>query len=131
MSNIPEELVYTESHEWVRKESDGSITVGVTDHAQSMLGDLVFVDLPEEELEVSRDEECCVLESVKAAADVYAPVSGVIVEVNHELDSTPEVINKEPYDAGWLFRMIPSDEKEFEDLLDAEAYQECVKAEAH
>lgn len=131
MSKIPKELLYTATHEWLRKEDDGSVTIGVTDHAQYMLGDLVFVDLPEEDLEITRGEECCVLESVKAAADVYAPISGTITEVNFELGNVPEAINKAPYSDGWLFRIIPADKEELKDLLDAQHYADCVKAEAH
>lgn len=131
MSEIPNNLLYTPTHEWIRKEEDGSITIGVTDHAQYMLGDLVFVELPEDDVEIARGEECCVLESVKAAADVYAPVSGTITEVNIDLSGSPEAVNKSPYDQGWLFRMMPSDTEEFKSLLDAKHYADCVKAEAH
>ena len=131
MSNIRENLLYTTTHEWIRKEQDGSVTIGVTDHAQYMLGDLVFVELPEDDMEISRDEECCVLESVKAAADVYAPLTGVILEANTALSSTPEDVNKSPYEDGWLFKLMPSDETEFKDLLNAKDYADCVKAEAH
>ena len=131
MSNIPEDLLYTNSHEWIKKEDDGSIVVGVTDHAQRMLGDLVFVELPPEDVQLTRDEECCVLESVKAAADVYAPVSGVILEVNEALQESPEVLNQDPYTQGWLFKMMPVEEKDVSNLMDAEAYTNCVKAEAH
>ena len=131
MSEIPKELFYTQTHEWLRKEEDGTITVGVTDHAQYMLGDLVFVDLPDEDLEFARGEECCVLESVKAAADVYIPLTGTIIEVNEDLSNTPETVNKSPYDAGWLFRMMPSEDNEWKDLLSAEQYADCVKSEAH
>ena len=131
MSSIPEELRYTDSHEWVRREADGSMTVGITDHAQSMLGDLVFVELPEDDLEISRGEECCVVESVKAAADIYSPISGAIVEVNEDLMDAPERVNQSPYDDGWLFRIMPSTEAEFDALLDAEHYKGVVKSEAH
>lgn len=131
MSEIPQKLFYTPTHEWLRQEEDGSVTVGVTDHAQYMLGDLVFVELPEEDIEIARGEECCVLESVKAAADVYSPVSGVITEVNDSLGNEPDVVNKSPYQEGWLFRIMPSNKEELKDLLDAKHYEDCVKAEAH
>ena len=101
MSNIPKDIRYTKTHEWVRKESDGSITVGITDHAQSMLGDFVFIDLPKEE-EYAAGKECCVVESVKAASDVYMPVTGKIKAVNTELASSPGAVNSDTYGNGWL-----------------------------
>lgn len=122
MSEVPSELKYAKSHEWVRIEDDGLMTVGISDHAQSLLGDLVFVELPEVGTELSAEDECCVVESVKAASDVYMPVSGEIVEVNEALSDEPEIINSSPYDNGWLFKVQPSAE-EVDDLLDAEAYQ--------
>jgi glycine cleavage system H protein len=122
MSEIPSELKYTKSHEWLRVEDDGLITVGISDHAQELLGDLVFVELPEPGIEFVVGDECCVVESVKAASDVYMPISGEIVEVNELLADEPEMINTSPYDSGWLFKMkAPVDE--LEDLMDAEAYQ--------
>jgi len=123
MSEVPSELRYTKSHEWVRVEDDGLLTVGITDHAQALLGDLVFVDLPEIGTEFAAADECCVVESVKAASDVYMPISGEIVEINEELLDEPEIINSSPYDNGWLFKIQPSAEEEVEDLMDAEAYQ--------
>jgi glycine cleavage system H protein len=131
MSNIPEELKYTGTHEWLRQEEDGSVTVGVTDHGQCMLGDLVFVELPEEDIELDKNQECCVLESVKAAADIYSPIAGVVTEVNEALTGTPDIVNRSPYDEGWLYRMMPVDEKDVTNLLDAAAYRDCIKAEAH
>ncbi len=122
MNEVPSELKYAKSHEWVRMEDDGLMTVGISDHAQALLGDLVFVELPEVGSELSAEEECCVVESVKAASDVYMPISGEIVEVNEALVDEPEIINSSPYDNGWLFKVQPS-AAEFEDLLDAEAYQ--------
>ncbi len=122
MSEVPSELKYTESHEWLRLEDDGLITVGVTDHAQALLGDLVFVELPEAGTEFVSGDECCVVESVKAASDVYMPVSGEIVEVNEALADEPEIINSSPYDNGWLFKVKPS-ANEIADLMDADAYQ--------
>ncbi|MCG6938141.1 MAG: glycine cleavage system protein GcvH [Gammaproteobacteria bacterium] len=128
MSEIPSELKYTTSHEWVRVEDDGLVTVGISDHAQELLGDLVFVELPEIEAVFNAGDECCVVESVKAASDVYVPITGEIVEVNESLLDEPETINTAPYDSGWLFRIKPSEDdfeetEEYEELLDAEAYQ--------
>ena len=122
MSEVPSELKYTESHEWLRLEDDGLITVGVTDHAQALLGDLVFVELPEAGTEFVAGDECCVVESVKAASDVYMPISGEIIEVNEALADEPEIINNSPYDNGWLFKVKPS-ANEFAELMDADAYQ--------
>lgn len=131
MSHSPNELQYTATHEWVRKNEDGTITVGVTDHAQQLLGDLVFVELPELQESFEKGVEICVLESVKAAADAYAPMSGTVVEVNEVLNDTPEVINEDPYGAGWIFKLEPSDESQADDLLSAEAYQAQVAQEQH
>ncbi len=122
MSEVPSELKYTKSHEWLRVEDDGQVTVGISDHAQELLGDLVFVELPETGTEFVAGDECCVVESVKAASDVYMPISGEITEVNEELVDEPELINSSPYDSGWLFKIKPSAE-ELDDLMDAEAYQ--------
>lgn len=122
MSEVPLELKYTKSHEWLRVEDDGLVTVGISDHAQELLGDLVFVELPETGTEFVAGDECCVVESVKAASDVYMPISGEIVEVNEALVDEPEIINSSPYDSGWLFKVQPSAE-EIEDLMDADAYQ--------
>jgi glycine cleavage system H protein len=121
----PEDLKYTEAHEWVRQEADGTVTVGITDHAQDQLGDVVFVQHPETGRRVTKGEECGVIESVKAAADIYAPVSGEIVASNAELADAPEQINREPY-AAWLFRIRPSDAGELAGLLDARAYEKTV-----
>jgi len=122
MSEIPSELKYTKSHEWVRSEDDGTVTIGITDHAQELLGDLVFVELPEVGSEMSAEDAVCVVESVKAASDVYMPISGEIVEVNGSLADTPETINDSPYDDGWLIRVQPSNPDELEDLMDADSY---------
>lgn len=129
MSNVPSELLYTKSHEWVRRESDGSITIGITDHAQELLGDLVFVETPEAGSSFDAGDDCAVVESVKAASDVYAPVSGEVVEGNELLANAPETINADPYGDGWIFRIKPSDEGELEDLMDAEAYNEQIASE--
>lgn len=122
MSEIPSELRYTESHEWLRAEDDGTVTVGITDHAQEQLGDLVFVELPEVGSDFVAEDECCVVESVKAASDVYMPISGEIVAINELLEDEPETINNSPYDNGWLFKIRPSGD-ELQDMLDADAYQ--------
>lgn len=121
MSEVPSELKYAKSHEWVRIEEDGLMTVGISDHAQELLGDLVFVELPEVGTEFVAGDECCVVESVKAASDVYMPVSGEIIEVNEELVDEPEIINSSPYDNGWLFKVQPTAD-EIEELMDADAY---------
>ncbi len=125
MSEVPSELKYTKSHEWLRLEDDGLVTVGISDHAQELLGDLVFVELPEAGLEFVAGDECCVVESVKAASDVYMPISGEVAEVNEALVDEPEIINDSPYDNGWLFKIRPSAE-EFDDLMDADAYQDEI-----
>ncbi len=122
MSETPVELKYVKSHEWVRQEDDGSLTVGITDHAQALLGDLVFVELPQVGRSYTAGQECAVVESVKAASDVYSPVSGEVVAVNDALADTPELINQSPYGDGWLLRLRPSESTELEALLDAEAY---------
>ncbi|MDU4092989.1 MAG: glycine cleavage system protein GcvH [Pantoea sp.] len=122
MSNVPNELKYRESHEWVRKEADGTYTVGITEHAQELLGDMVFIDLPDVGSSFAAGDDCAVAESVKAASDIYAPLSGEIVAVNDALEASPEQVNSEPYASGWLFRLKASDESELEQLLDAEAY---------
>jgi glycine cleavage system H protein len=124
---IPAELRYTESHEWVRANDDGTVTVGITDHAQHLLGDLVFVEIPEIGRVVAAAEGCAVVESVKAASDVYSPVDGVIVEVNEALADNPELINEDPYGQGWLFRIETSDV--LATLLDASAYEAIAVAE--
>jgi glycine cleavage system H protein len=129
MSN-PTNLKYTATHEWVKTEADGSITVGITQHAQELLGDMVFVEAPAAGRKLKAKEECAVVESVKAAADVYAPVAGTVTAVNSELDSAPEKINSEPYDA-WIFKMKPDNAADVAALLDATAYQTVVDSEAH
>ncbi len=129
MSN-PTNLKYTASHEWVKTEADGTISVGITQHAQELLGDIVFVESPAVGRSVTAKEECAVVESVKAAADIYAPVSGIVVVGNSALDSTPELINSEPY-AAWIFKMKPSNAADINSLMDAAAYQTHVDSEAH
>ena len=121
MSNVPADLRYTKSHEWVRVESDGTMTVGITDHAQAELGDLVFVEVPDVDRELKVGDACAVVESVKAASDVYAPVAGKVVAVNEKLADAPETLNDDPYGEGWLFR-LEGDTAQAEQLLDADAY---------
>ncbi|MGV6818232.1 MAG: glycine cleavage system protein GcvH [Thiotrichales bacterium] len=124
MSDIPADLKYTKSHEWVKDNGDGTVTIGITDHAQALLGDLVFVELPEASTEYGAGDACCVVESVKAASDVYAPIAGEIVEVNTALEDSPELVNSDPYGEGWLFVMNIEDETMLDELLDADAYSE-------
>lgn len=122
MSNIPGDLKYTRSHEWIRVEDDGTVTVGITDHAQDALGDLVFVETPDGGRSVSAGEACAVVESVKAASDVYAPVAGEVVGGNEALGDRPELVNEDPYGEGWLFRIRPASADETGKLMDAAAY---------
>ena len=122
MSDIPENLKYTKDHEWIAESDDGTAVVGITDHAQEALGDLVFVELPEMHRHVASGDVCAVVESVKAASDVYSPVAGNVAEVNVALDDAPELVNEDPYGEGWLFRLTPSSPAELEELLDADAY---------
>lgn len=131
MSNTPKELKYTKSHEWARAESDGTLTVGITQHAQELMGDLVYVELPAQGAKVTAGKECSVVESVKAASDVYAPVSGEVVAVNTAVSDAPETVNKDPYGAGWMFRLKPSNQADVAALLDAAAYEAQVAAEKH
>ena len=131
MSNIPNDLKYTKSHEWVKSNSDGTVTVGITDHAQGLMGDMVYVDLPQSGVAVTAGKECGVVESVKAASDVYAPVTGEVIESNGALADAPESVNKDCYGAGWMFRIKPSNAGELKNLLDAKAYGELVAAESH
>jgi glycine cleavage system H protein len=125
--HIPETLKYTLSHEWARVEVDGSLTVGITDHAQDLLGDLVFVELPEVGRSVTAEEACVVLESVKAAADAYAPVAGTVLAVNEAVVAAPESINQDAY-AAWLFKLAPANAADVEKLLDAACYRASVDA---
>lgn len=127
MSDTPGDLRYTKSHEWVRTEEDGSITVGITDHAQAALGELVYVEVPEGGTEVGAGDACAVVESVKAASDVYAPVDGTIIEGNAALADEPELVNEQPYDDGWLFRMEVASAEDIEDLLDADDYEASLE----
>lgn len=128
MSQTPTELKYARSHEWARLEADGSITVGLSDHAQEALGDVVFVELPEVGSRLNAGDEAGVVESVKAASDVYAPVSGEVLEVNPLLEDSPETVNSDPYTKGWFYRLQPSDSSELENLLSAADYElQCAE----
>jgi glycine cleavage system H protein len=127
MSDVPGDLKYTKSHEWVREEDDGSVIVGITDHAQSALGDLVFVEAPETGSEVSAGDACAVVESVKAASDVYSPVTGEVIESNDALADSPELVNQDPYGDGWIMRIQLSDPTELEEMLDAKAYEATLE----
>ena len=131
MSNIPVDLKYAKSHEWVRVNDYGTVTVGISDSAQDQLGDMVFVELPEVGASVTAEGACAVVESVKAASDVYAPVSGEVVEVNEDLGDGPETVNTDPYGNGWIFRMKPSDAGQVDGLMDAEAYGAYLESEGH
>lgn len=129
-NTVPPNLKYSKSHEWVRQDDD-VITVGITDHAQTMLGDLVYVELPEPEINLEKGQECAVVESVKAAADVYCPVSGEVVEINEAILENPQLVNEDPYGRGWLFRIRPFENDVNVLLLDAEQYTKQVASEAH
>ncbi|MFO1408287.1 MAG: glycine cleavage system protein GcvH [Steroidobacteraceae bacterium] len=131
MSNVPADLRYLKSHEWARLEADGTITIGISDHAQQALGDLVFAEVPEAGRRVVAGEACAVVESVKAASDVYSPVTGEVVAANADLGGTPELINQDPYGAGWLVRIRPDDKTQFSSMLDAAAYEAVLAAETH
>ena len=122
MSEIPDHLRYTKDHEWIEETDDGTTIVGITDHAQEALGDLVFVELPEMQRDVNAGDVCAVVESVKAASDVYSPIAGNVAAVNTALDESPELVNEEPYGKGWLFRLTPVSPADLEELLDAQAY---------
>jgi len=128
-TNTPDDLKYTKEHEWVRNNGDGTVTVGITDHAQDELGDLVFVELPEVGSRVAAGSACAVVESVKAASDIYSPLDGEVVETNPVLGDVLETINDDPYGAGWLFKLRLSDASQLNSLLDATAYQEFVAEE--
>lgn len=129
MSNIPNDLRYASTHEWVRPEGDGVFTVGISEHAQDLLGDMVFVELPDVGDNVSTGDDVAVAESVKAASDVYAPISGEIVAVNEELEDSPELVNSDPYGDGWMFKIKADDPSEVENLLDAEGYENTLDEE--
>ena len=131
MSNIPVELKYSKTHEWARMNDDGSITVGISDSAQDQLGDMVFVEVPEVGQSVEAGEACAVVESVKAASDVYAPLAGEILEVNDGLADSPETVNQDAYGEGWLFRLQPGNAGDLHSMMDSEAYAAFLEAEDH
>ena len=131
MKEIPSKLRYAETHEWVRIDDDGLITVGITDFAQSALGDVVFVELPEIDAEVDTEEDVAVVESVKAASDIYAPVAGVVTQVNDTVADDPSLLNTDPYGEGWIFVLRVEDHETFNELLDASQYQEHCESEEH
>lgn len=126
MNTNPDELRYTQSHEWVRLEDDGSVVVGITHHAQSQLGELVFVELPDKATSVDAGDEVAVVESVKAASDIYSPLSGEIIAVNDDLADAPGLINNDPYGDGWIFKLQPKDQEEYTELLEASAYSDLM-----
>ena len=123
MAEVPSNLKFLESHEWARLEEDGTVTVGISDHAQELLGDIVFVELPDIGKEVTQSGDTAIVESVKAASDVYSPLSGEITEINEALIDSPEIINTSPYESGWFFKIKPQDISEMDKLLDAQAYE--------
>ena len=131
MSEIPSELKYARTHEWARLEEDGTVTVGITDHAQDALGDVVFVEQPEVGAQVAAQEEAGVVESVKAASDIYAPVGGKVIAVNDTLEDAPENVNEDPYGDGWFFKIEPDDTAELDELMDAEGYGEMLESVSH
>jgi len=130
MSEVQEGLKYAKSHEWIRAEGDGVVTIGITAHAQELLGDMVFIELPEIDAELDSEEECAVVESVKAASDIYAPVSGMVTEVNDAVVDAPELVNQDPYGDGWLFKLKLADQAEYDALLDVNEYTELVEEES-
>lgn len=131
MSNVPDNLKYKETHEWVETLDDGSVRIGITDHAQDLLGDMVYIELPEVGRKVKAGEECGVVESVKAASDLYSPISGEITAVNEDLGTQPETPNKDPYGAGWILCIKPDDPAELNGLMNAQAYRDLIESESH
>ncbi len=129
MSDFPSELKFTRTHEWVRDEGEGVYTVGISEYAQSLLGDMVFIDLPEVGDTVDAGDECAVAESVKAASDIYSPLTGEIIVINDDLESNPELVNKDPYGDGWLFQIALSEPSDLDDLLDVDVYESSLDEE--
>ena len=129
MSDTPSELRYAQTHEWARLEEDGSVTVGITDFAQDALGDVVYVELPDLDAEIDMGAEAGVVESVKAASDIYAPVSGTVIDVNDKLEEAPETVNQDPYGDGWFYKIDPVDASQLEELMGGEAYDEMCEEE--
>lgn len=130
-TKIPSDLKYAKSHEWVKKQPDGTVVIGITDHAQSALGDLVFVEVPKAGRKVGAGEACAVVESVKAASDVYSPIAGEVVDANATLANAPETLNQDPYGKGWMFKLKPSNAADLDKLLDAGGYEKVVAEAAH
>jgi len=126
MSNVPSDLKYVKTHEWIKKLPDGNVLIGITDHAQNALGDLVFVEVPKPGRKLKADEACAVVESVKAASDVYAPLAGEVIESNPKLADAPETLNSDPYGAGWMWKMKPANAGDVDQLLDAAGYQKVI-----
>ena len=131
MAEFPDDLRFMDTHEWGRLDADGLVTVGISDHAQHELGDVVFVELPEVDTKVAARDEVAVVESVKAASDIFSPVSGTVVAINEALEEAPEVVNDSPYGDGWFFKIIPSDIEEFSKLLSADEYRQVCETEPH
>ncbi|MDV3239957.1 MAG: glycine cleavage system protein GcvH [Gammaproteobacteria bacterium] len=131
MSNIPADLKYTKSHEWLKLNADGTAVIGITDHAQDQLGDMVYVEVPDTGRSLAAGEACAVVESVKAASDVYAPVAGEVLEGNAGLADAPESVNQDPYGSGWLLKMKVADAAAVAGLLDAAAYEAFLASEEH
>ncbi len=131
MSEVPSDLRYTKSHEWVQLNDDGTVTVGITDHAQDQLGDMVYVEVPEVDHELEAGDACAVVESVKAASDVYSPLAGTVVEANELLADSPETVNQDPYHAGWIMKLRPADVSVFDEMMDADAYGAYLESEDH
>jgi len=131
MSEIPGELKYSKSHEWVQINDDGTVLVGITEHAQDLLGDMVYVEVPEVDHEVEVEEACAVVESVKAASDIYSPVSGIVTESNEALTDSPELVNSDPFGEGWIMRIKLADRADLDALMDAAAYAEHIESEDH
>jgi glycine cleavage system H protein len=127
MNDIPADLKFLSSHEWARVESDGTITIGISDHAQDLLGDIVFVELPEVGQSLDAESDAAIVESVKAASDVYSPLSGEVIEVNSLLEDQPEIINSSPYEDGWFYKLNPSDMGELDNLLSPEDYSDACE----
>ena len=128
MSDIPQDFRYTKTHEWIKQNDDGTLTVGITDHAQGLLGDLVFIEAPEAETTFQEGDDSAVVESVKAASDVYSPVDGEVTEGNELLSETPEIINTDPYGEGWIYKIKPEDAGAFDTLMSADDYKELVES---
>lgn len=128
--SVPAELKYAKSHEWIKLEADGTVTIGITQHAQELLGDMVFVELPKVGRTLAQNEDCAVVESVKAASDIYAPLSGEVIAANAEVESSPEKINEDSYSA-WLFKLKPANTAEIDELLDASGYEKLLESDAH